>query len=93
MKKALFGNEIEKMSGFAFRMMKLFFMVYYFLKPARKYIGKFGITQGSTVVDYGCGTGAFIKDASSLVGEKGTVYAVDVHEIAIASVEKTQKEV
>jgi ubiquinone/menaquinone biosynthesis C-methylase UbiE len=88
MKNLLFGNEVEKMPDFAFRMMKIFFIIYYFLKPARKYLEKFGIKPGYTVVDYGCGTGACIKDASSMVGINGTVYAVDVHEMAIDSVEK-----
>jgi ubiquinone/menaquinone biosynthesis C-methylase UbiE len=87
-KKILFGNEIEKMPDFAFRMMKIFFIIYYFFKPAGKYLRKFGIKPGYVVVDYGCGTGACIKDASSLAGENGTVYAVDIHEMAIASVEK-----
>jgi ubiquinone/menaquinone biosynthesis C-methylase UbiE len=91
MKKVLFGNEVERMPDFAFRMMKLLFIIYYFLKPAKKYLKKFGIIPGSTVIDYGCGTGACIKDASSIVGGKGIVYAVDVHEMAIASVEKLVK--
>jgi ubiquinone/menaquinone biosynthesis C-methylase UbiE len=91
MKKILFGNEVEKMPDFAFRMMKLFFIIYYFFKPAKEYMKKFGIKPGSTIIDYGCGPGAFIKDASSMVGEKGNVYAVDVHEMAIDSVEKLKK--
>jgi ubiquinone/menaquinone biosynthesis C-methylase UbiE len=88
MKNALFGNEVERMPDFAFRLMKLFFIVYYFFRPAGKYLKKFGIKTGNTVIDYGCGTGACIKDASLMVGEKGKVYAVDVHEMAIESVEK-----
>jgi ubiquinone/menaquinone biosynthesis C-methylase UbiE len=39
-------------------------------------------------VDYGCGPGAFIKSASDKIGEKGTLYAVDIQELAIISVEK-----
>jgi ubiquinone/menaquinone biosynthesis C-methylase UbiE len=91
MKKVLFGNEIEKMPDFAFRMMKLLFIIFYFFKPAKKKLKKFGIKQGNTIIDYGCGTGACIKDASLMVGEKGTVYAVDIHEMAISSVEKLIK--
>lgn len=91
MKNALFGNEVERMPDFAFRLMKLFFIVYYFFKPAGKYLKKFGIKPGNTVIDYGCGTGACLKDASSMVGEKGKVYAVDVHEMAIETVEKLIK--
>lgn len=87
MKKILFGNEIEKMPDSAFRLMKMFFNIYYFFKPPLKYLEKFGIKPGQTVIDYGCGPGAFIKDASQLVGKDGTVYAVDIHEMAISSVE------
>jgi ubiquinone/menaquinone biosynthesis C-methylase UbiE len=88
MKNKLFGNEIERMPDFVFRMMKVIFVVYYFFRPAGKYLQKFGIKPGSVVVDYGCGTGACIRDASLMTGEKGTVYAVDIHEMAIDSVEK-----
>ncbi len=88
MKNKLLGNEIDRMPDFAFRMMKIFFKIFYFFKPADKYLKEFGIKPGSTVIDYGCGPGACLPAASALVGEKGTVYAADVHEMAIASVEK-----
>lgn len=88
MKNKLFGNEIDRMPDFTFRMMKVMFVIYYFFKPARKYLQKFGIKPGFTVVDYGCGTGAFVKDASSTVGENGVVYAVDIHDMAIETVKK-----
>jgi ubiquinone/menaquinone biosynthesis C-methylase UbiE len=91
MKNVLFGNEVERMPDFAFRMMKIFFLIYYFFKPAGKYLKTFGIKPGSTVIDYGCGTGAFIKDTSEMVGSGGIVYAVDVHEMAIESVERQIK--
>jgi ubiquinone/menaquinone biosynthesis C-methylase UbiE len=85
MKNRLFGNEVERMPDFTFRMMKIFFAVFYLIKPVRKYLQTFGIKPGSTVVDYGCGTGAFISETSRMVGANGTVYAVDIHEMAIAS--------
>jgi ubiquinone/menaquinone biosynthesis C-methylase UbiE len=88
MKNKLFGNEIERMPDLVFRMMKVLFVVYYFFRPPRKYLQRFGIKPGSVVVDYGCGPGACIRDASSLTGEAGTVYAVDLHEMAIDSVEE-----
>lgn len=76
------------MSDSTFRMMKFLFVIYYFFRPAGRYLKKFGIKPGFIVVDYGCGTGACIRDASSLAGNNGFVYAVDVHELAISSVEK-----
>ena len=69
-----------------FWIMKQMFKIFYLFKPVDKYIATFGIKQGDTVVDYGCGPGAFIKSASLLAGETGTVFAVDLHEMAISSV-------
>ncbi len=37
------------------------------------------------VIDYGCGTGRCLKKASGQVGDRGAVYAVDIHELAIKS--------
>lgn len=88
MKNKLFGNEVDRMPDIVFRFMKLLFIVYYFFKPASKYLQKFGIKPGNTVIDYGCGTGACIRAASFMVGKDGTVYAVDIHEMAISCVEK-----
>jgi len=87
-KNVLFGNEVDRMPDFVFRMMKILFVIYYFFRPPGKYLKKFGIMPGFTVVDYGCGTGAFIRDTSELVGTTGNVYAVDIHELAIDSVQK-----
>jgi ubiquinone/menaquinone biosynthesis C-methylase UbiE len=46
----------------------------------------FGIRDGMTVVDYGCGPGRYTTRFAKLVGETGKVYAVDIHEIAIETV-------
>lgn len=88
MKNILFGNEMERMPDSVFWIMKQMFKIYYLIKPVDKYIGTFGIKKGDTVVDYGCGPGAFIKSASLLAGETGTVYAVDLHEMAILAVKE-----
>jgi ubiquinone/menaquinone biosynthesis C-methylase UbiE len=48
----------------------------------------FAITQGSVVVDYGCGPGRYIRRASELVGPEGRVYAVDISRTAIDIVRK-----
>ena len=56
-----------------------------FSKPGDKLL-QFGIQKGYTVVDYGCGPGRYIKKASELVGEKGKIFAADIHGIAIEHV-------
>ena len=86
MKNKLVGTEVERMPDSVFRIMKQLFKLYYFIRPVDKYIVRFGIKPGDTVVDYGCGPGGFIKNASALVCETGIVYAVDSHEMAISSV-------
>lgn len=37
-----------------------------------------GLRSGSTIVDYGCGPGLFTFEASSIVGEQGKVYSLDI---------------
>jgi len=88
MKNKLVGTGVERMSDTTFWIMKQMFKIYYLIKPVNKYIKRFGIKQGDSVVDYGCGPGNFIRNASVLAGEAGIVYAVDVHESAISSVGK-----
>lgn len=41
-----------------------------------------------TVVDYGCGPGRYTTELSKLVGEEGTVYGADIHEMALDTVQK-----
>jgi ubiquinone/menaquinone biosynthesis C-methylase UbiE len=40
------------------------------------------------VVDYGCGPGRYTVRFARLVGDAGRVYAVDIHELAIAEVQR-----
>ena len=85
MNKVFCGNEMDKMPGWAFRIMAFMFNVTDLFKPTDKKLLPFNIRKGSTVVDYGCGTGRYLKQASELVGDSGLVYAVDIHELAIES--------
>ncbi len=65
--------------------MSLYMDVQDFLSPhhidAR--VKTFGLAEGMTVVDYGCGPGRYTVRFSKLVGDKGEVYAVDIQELAI----------
>ena len=66
MNKVFCGNEMDKMPGWAFRVMAFMFNVTDLFKPAEKKLLPFNIRKGSTVVDYGCGTGRYVKKASEL---------------------------
>jgi len=42
-------------------------------------INNLSLKEGDFVADFGCGAGAYIFAASKLVGDKGKVYAIDLH--------------
>ncbi|MDX2444797.1 MAG: class I SAM-dependent methyltransferase [Bacteroidales bacterium] len=79
------------MPNFAFRMMSWIFNIMDIFRSVDCYIDDYGITEGFVVMDYGCGPGRYIRRASELVGEKGKVYAVDIHELAMTAVKKLIK--
>jgi len=82
-------RETERMSNRSFQMMTLFMRVIDFFIPyIKKRVRGFGIQEGMTVVDYGCGPGRYATRLAELVGEKGKVYAADIHELAIEAVKK-----
>jgi len=89
LKKRVEKGKTEKMSNTSFRMMVLIFNVIDFFYPhIGKRVKKFGIKEGMTVVDYGCGPGRYATKFAELVGEKGKVYAIDIHELAIEAVKR-----
>jgi ubiquinone/menaquinone biosynthesis C-methylase UbiE len=91
MKKSFCGNEMDRMPDWSFRIMAFMFNVAdRFRSPDRK-LDSLDIRPGQTVIDWGCGTGRYLRSASKRVGESGTVYAVDIHELAIASAERMIK--
>ena len=56
-----------------------------FFDPIRALKGA-GIRSGQEVLEVGCGTGFFTIPAAELVGDEGSVYAVDPHPLAIKQV-------
>ena len=91
MKKKICGNEMDRMPGWAFRIMAFMFNNADRFRPPDKKLNPFNIQKGQTVVDYGCGTGRYLKSASERVGDSGRVYAVDIHELAIDSANRMIK--
>ena len=88
-KEGLAKRKIEKMSDISFRLMAIMFNVIDFLYPyVKKRVKRFGISEGMTIIDYGCGPGRYSIKFAELVGKKGRVYALDIHELAMAAVNK-----
>lgn len=93
LKERVSKRRTEKMSDMGFRGMCFLFKVVDFLTPhVKERVEKFGIEEGMTVVDYGCGPGRYAVKFAKMVGENGRVYAVDIHELAIEAVNKRIRE-
>jgi ubiquinone/menaquinone biosynthesis C-methylase UbiE len=81
------GGESDRMSATSYRFLIAAFAVLDFFFPyLDRRVRRFGIREGMTVVDYGCGPGRYTTRFARLVGPKGRVYAVDIHEMAIEAV-------
>jgi SAM-dependent methyltransferase len=91
MKQPIPVHEQTLMSNNRFRLMTFIFKIRDSLFPYSSKLNFFGIREGDTVVDCGCGTGSCLEKASELVGHSGTVYAADIHEFALAAAEKIAK--
>ena len=62
-------REREKMSEKSFKMMTFTFKIVDFIfRYIDKRVRKFGIVEGMTVVDYGCGPGRYTIRFAKLVG-------------------------
>ena len=82
-------SNLEHMPDFAFRMMSAVMAIEDCVHPTiDKRVVTFGIREGMTVVDYGCGPGRYVTRFARLVGNRGKVYAVDVQPLAIEMVKR-----
>ena|SRR5258708_5362508 len=55
-----------------------------FINPSNV-VAEMGLQKGQTVADLGCGSGFYVLPVAQLVGDAGTVLAVDVQESKLAS--------
>jgi ubiquinone/menaquinone biosynthesis C-methylase UbiE len=74
-------------SNLGFRLMSLKFRIRDWLRPPIRILQEAGVRAGMTVLDFGCGPGGFSLAAAGLVGPEGHVYALDIHPLAIRSVQ------
>lgn len=58
-----------------------------FVNPA-KMVHLFGLKEGSTFADFGCGSGAYVLTALPLVGQTGMVIALDVQKDLVLKVKQ-----
>lgn len=74
----------KPMNGLWFRLMALEYRAK--STPVRQSLEDAGIKPGMSILDFGCGPGRYCLPAARLVGSAGTVYAADVHPLAIRMV-------
>jgi ubiquinone/menaquinone biosynthesis C-methylase UbiE len=84
------GESSDRLADLSYRMMVWTFRVADFLFPKQDRLRSFGLQAGFVVVDYGCGPGRYLAEASGLVGPTGRVYVVDIHPLAIRDVERVK---
>ena len=78
----------KKMSNFAFKMMAHIGMpIRNSFMPPVKMLAEVEINPGYKVLDYGCGPGTFTIMIAESIGQSGTVYALDIHPLAMKAVE------
>ena len=80
----------QRMSNTAFRVMALIHdnPLRCIFDKSIKTLKAAGIKPGQQVLEVGCGPGYFTIPVAKLVGDNGYVYAIDLHPLAIKTVEK-----
>jgi ubiquinone/menaquinone biosynthesis C-methylase UbiE len=84
-------NMQKQMTNLWFRLMALEYRLKSDSAAVRDTLNDAGIRSGISLLDFGCGPGRYTLPAAKIVGSSGTVYAVDVHPLAIKTVERTAK--
>ncbi|MBU7043013.1 MAG: class I SAM-dependent methyltransferase [Theionarchaea archaeon] len=76
------------MSNFHFRLLSLGYKIRDLLESRESILEEVNIPPGYHVLDFGCGPGSYIPPLSTMVGKSGKIYALDIHPLAVESVNK-----
>ncbi len=82
------GQDRLMMPGIGFMIMKNVLRARNIFRKPERTLHEIGLEKGQTILDYGCGIGSFAIPASKMVGDGGVVYGLDIHPLAIKTVEK-----
>jgi ubiquinone/menaquinone biosynthesis C-methylase UbiE len=75
-------------SNLDFRLMSLVIRLRDLRLPRMEILKEVGIKSGSRVLDFGCGPGSYVPGISEMVGPSGKIYALDIHPLAVKSVQR-----
>jgi ubiquinone/menaquinone biosynthesis C-methylase UbiE len=78
----------KPMSNLHFRMMSLGFRFRDIFLQVQGILKESGIRPGLCILDFGCGPGSYSIAAAEMTGDSGKVYALDIHPLAVQSVQK-----
>jgi len=81
-------DDEKRAPGFIFRLKSRFSKNNVSLERAEAEMLSVGIKPGWTVLDFGCGPGQYSVAAAKVVGDTGSVQALDLHPTALDMVEK-----
>ena len=82
----------KPMANFTFRMATIIMRIRGLFRDKKGEVLLTGAKRGDVILDYGCGIGFNTIPAAEIVGKEGMVYALDIHPLAIKSVEKKIRE-
>jgi len=75
-------------SNLDFRFMPLVIRFRDMRLPRNEILKEEGIQTGFRILDFGCGPGSYVPAVSEMVGPSGKVYALDIHPLAVESVQR-----
>ena len=81
-------KEETPMANFTFLMATILMRIRGLFRNKKAEVLLTGAKRGDVILDYGCGIGFNTIPAAEIVGEEGTVYALDIHPLAVKAVEK-----
>ena len=77
----------KAMPNWAFRGMSFFFRVRDTFEPRARVLQEVQLEPGFQVLDYGCGPGTYIPGIADRVTDRGRIYALDLHPLAVERVQ------
>lgn len=83
----IYERKSRQQSSLDFWIMSLIIKIRDLRLPRINILTEVGIKTGSVVLDYGCGPGSYIIPLTTLVGESGLIYALDINGLAIKKVQ------
>ena len=78
----------QAMPNWAFRGMSFIFRIRDALQPRARILQEVPLEPGFYVLDYGCGPGTYLPGLAERVTDRGRVYALDLHPLAVRRVQE-----